>query len=779
MLAVACKRNEVVDPNVGKSDVTINLGVNVEGGVALGAPAKNVGVVETPTDFGADTMAMYGVNEDNGTQYWERAKRTIDTTGATVAADGKILFSASKKYYPASGYLSVYALYPSGNDCVTIVDNDPVGKTPSATFKIDTDPTKHYDIMTGKAEKLTVAQSQRATVTFDHAMAMLKIKVYRENADLPAKITAITVHGASTATMADIRTPDFTDLDNFVNYKVYDNAAGLNITALTAANAHTVGSPLIVFPGASSVDTVTLTIDGQNYTTPIPDTWVLQQGNVNTLTLRIRKFEVRFESMWTVGKWGEGEDVDSGLENNGKVIRVSAPMLSASGSAYTGIMPTLADIEVDGNYLHKAIEIESTSGGVFATKTFNSGSLNNEPMYMTAIKLYRPDGTILFEGKMKTGTVAGQKIIIDTISNGMLKVGSTSGSPFALNLDFGGFGLGTAAVPYQVVTAGQLQNVAKFTGRAATTAFDGTSTNGAVFLQDADIDLTGVNWTPIGVEGASNSFYGHYNGNGYMIRNLKITSAQAGVGLFGSISAPTRTAVTVIENITIANGSITSNSSRGTGSIVGIATGRVEIRNCYNGASISATRFAAGGVVGMISNSTISGCVNVGSITSLDVIGGIVGQITTASGTVQDSYNIATMNSIATVNTKSNAGIVGYCVYNAIIKNSYNRGTIVKAPANALYTGGVLGRVTTTGAMKTEFGNNYFLAGTCAVGVGLNPNSVAALIDPYTEKSETDLKGMAGVLGMAWKSDGAPLINEGYPILQWQTEQWYNRLTQK
>ena len=107
-----------------------------------------------------------------------------------------------------------------------------------------------------------------------------------------------------------------------------------------------------------------------------------------------------------------------------------------------------------------------------------------------------------------------------------------------------------------------------------------TYTNMTVVLA-ADIDLENKLWTPIGQTG-NTTFAGNFDGQGYTIKNLNVdSSAQTGAhyssGLFGWIEIHS-SVYTVIENLNIETATIVGNHNCGT--IVGYATGSVEIKNC-------------------------------------------------------------------------------------------------------------------------------------------------------------------------------------------------------
>mgnify|MGYP005774674709 FL=1 len=125
-----------------------------------------------------------------------------------------------------------------------------------------------------------------------------------------------------------------------------------------------------------------------------------------------------------------------------------------------------------------------------------------------------------------------------------------------------------------------------------------------------DIDLTGVEWMPIGNEDIP--FYGTFDGAGHTISGLHIDK-QEGVccGLFGAC-------VGTIENLTV-TGSITcveGDDHSAVGGIAGLVVGG-HIENCKTDIIIDSNRLSlgmyAGGVVGNVQgHSTVSDCLNRG-----------------------------------------------------------------------------------------------------------------------------------------------------------------------
>lgn len=120
-----------------------------------------------------------------------------------------------------------------------------------------------------------------------------------------------------------------------------------------------------------------------------------------------------------------------------------------------------------------------------------------------------------------------------------------------------------------------------------------------------DIDLTGVEWTPIGNEDIP--FYGTFDGAGHTISGLHIDKNEGGCcDLFGVCAG-------TIENLTV-TGSITcvaADVHSAVGGIAGLVVGG-HISNCAVDIVIDSNHLSlgmyAGGVVGKITEGTIRGC---------------------------------------------------------------------------------------------------------------------------------------------------------------------------
>ncbi len=234
-------------------------------------------------------------------------------------------------------------------------------------------------------------------------------------------------------------------------------------------------------------------------------------------------------------------------------------------------------------------------------------------------------------------------------------------------------GSGTQTSPYLISTPGELAGLAYGVNKNSLTY------EGVYFKQTANIKLDGLGWTPIGGQNtALTSFYGIYDGNGYVIKGLNISNAEKdNQGLFGHTISAT------IKNITLEDSTIIALGQNIAG-IVGSATNS-NIINCTNYAYISGTKDDTGGVCGETigSEGLIKNCVNYGDISSTGAAGGITGYLVDQCVTGCFNYGI--------IEGMYAGGIAGYTANaNAKIEKSINKGKII-ASSDAKGIGGIAG----------------------------------------------------------------------------------------
>ena len=196
-----------------------------------------------------------------------------------------------------------------------------------------------------------------------------------------------------------------------------------------------------------------------------------------------------------------------------------------------------------------------------------------------------------------------------------------------------------------IYTAADLANLASAVN-------SGVNMSGKTFLLMNDIDLSGLNWVPIGYyidwnNSNNKPFSGVFDGQGHSIIGLTISGGQNDAGLFGY------THLATIRNVVIRNPQIEGRSEvgalvgrqgysstgiekcaviggriQGAGSVGGLVGYMEEspLQNCYTTCEVIATDSYAGGIVGRhLVGASIRSCYATGNISGR-YSGGIVGQ---------------------------------------------------------------------------------------------------------------------------------------------------------
>lgn len=175
--------------------------------------------------------------------------------------------------------------------------------------------------------------------------------------------------------------------------------------------------------------------------------------------------------------------------------------------------------------------------------------------------------------------------------------------------------------------------------------------NKSVILEK-DIDLTGVEWTPVGSD-MNTGYTGDFNGNGKFIYNLVVKSDASNVGFFGGLAAGG-----TVHDMKFANAQVTANSGGAyAGVIAGSSMGKIESCNVR---SSTISGIYAGAIVG--NNSVqVNGCNALDVTIHADKQGGQAGGIAGVShGKIE--YCTVSGKSLITANASNSraGGIVGY-----------------------------------------------------------------------------------------------------------------------
>ena len=299
-------------------------------------------------------------------------------------------------------------------------------------------------------------------------------------------------------------------------------------------------------------------------------------------------------------------------------------------------------------------------------------------------------------------------------------------------------GSGTSETPYLIKSATDLAGLAANVNA-------GTNYQGKYFKLEANIDLMGHEWTPIG--NRSKYFYGTFDGDGKVITNLTISNAIDCAGLFGFADG-------TIQNIVLRNASVTSSSTAAL--LVGYAVGgaiksckvdgmvrsdgyiaagivgsgdSVEISDCDITVDCQGPT-AAGGVYGQMSGQdplTIKSCTVRGRILGGMSIGGIAGELQGSDVTISGCKSYATLSLFDKGYAPAAGGIAGSAYYGCKFEDCEVYGDIDIESENdseysPLYVGGTIGlaRNATISNLKFE--------GTMTVKSKKEGNTVGAII---------------------------------------------------
>ena len=270
----------------------------------------------------------------------------------------------------------------------------------------------------------------------------------------------------------------------------------------------------------------------------------------------------------------------------------------------------------------------------------------------------------------------------------------------------------------------------------------------AVVSLDADLDLTGIAWKPIGSVFAADGtllhyFSGKFYGNGHTISNLDFSenygkTEYPSFGFFSEVYGAEISGLTIQGKLNVSNsgwvyfGTVagvaadskisdcvsdvsftdTDKYINGTVALCGYAINST-IEYCQNKGDFSITKdvssFQMGGIVGFAENSTVQYCANTGDMTSwAPCTGGIVGQLYQASKII-NCYSTGKMVPLGK-GTTDFGGIAGTVGAGTEIRHCYFAGEMDLSQYTAATPykrlGGIAGGVSSD---TPAFENNYFV----------------------------------------------------------------------
>ncbi len=250
-------------------------------------------------------------------------------------------------------------------------------------------------------------------------------------------------------------------------------------------------------------------------------------------------------------------------------------------------------------------------------------------------------------------------------------------------------GRGFLEDPYLIETVGHLLYLAETVND--TTTDSPTDYSFLFFRLENDIDLEGVEWSPIGGGNGDSVFNGILDGNGREISNLNINDASLDyVGLFGRLGNRSS-----VQNLVLKNCDIKGRDH--VGGVVGYSKGEQISNVCVNG--LITGRDYVGGIIGkhdVFSENPMENLCFDGKVNGNNQVGGISGNILLAS--VQSSWSKGEVNGNDNV-----GGLVGE-VNLLTLTSSFSTSSITGNNA----VGGLLGKTQSVSSYSADVEGCYF-----------------------------------------------------------------------
>ena len=267
---------------------------------------------------------------------------------------------------------------------------------------------------------------------------------------------------------------------------------------------------------------------------------------------------------------------------------------------------------------------------------------------------------------------------------------------------------------YEVYNPEGLKNIAELVNSGAT---------GINITLDTDLDLTDMEWTPIGAD-YNNAYTGIFDGNGKTITGLTFNQSETNnVGLIGSLG----------EN----------------GIVRDVKLDKVTIKANNN----------VGGIVGGNRGGSIIGCSVSGDISGARQVGGVVGYFGVGYNVVTACYHEGSVSGSVSV-----GGVAGDSAYGSLTA-CYHAGNV----SGSQYVGGVAGYNSTTGTVTACYWSGYDGTG---IGTG---TAQATKVDDTTVTWQNAVDGMNSAIE-TWNTANPDktcdwqyeLGDEGLPVLTQQ-----------
>ncbi|MCL2037155.1 MAG: hypothetical protein FWG83_07235 [Oscillospiraceae bacterium] len=285
----------------------------------------------------------------------------------------------------------------------------------------------------------------------------------------------------------------------------------------------------------------------------------------------------------------------------------------------------------------------------------------------------------------------------------------------------------------------------------------------------ANLDLTGINWEPIGT--SDNPFMGTFDGQGHVIRNLEVVGDVRHAGLFGDISF-TGNSSCAFKNLALEDVYINVSSSHFNGITAGGLVGYnwqsdVTVSNVYVTGEVNATgeSAVAGGIIGGVfvnynGSHDFIDCANYADVTATATNGAVRagGLISIARSTtsnrenkLQNNHNYGKITANATGHSAA-GGLAALVIESNIVSGNSNSGEITATSSGAnvdVVAGGIF-------ASRLDENRNFGMT----VSHNSNTGNVTALFTANST-SGTNFTIAGGIAGVSRRIAMSDCYNTG------------------
>ena len=268
---------------------------------------------------------------------------------------------------------------------------------------------------------------------------------------------------------------------------------------------------------------------------------------------------------------------------------------------------------------------------------------------------------------------------------------------------------------YTVTSAEGLKNIAKLVNEEWKLGINITLT--------ADIDLKGIDWTPIGID-YNHQYTGTFDGGDHTITGLTVTGSDQYAGLFGYIGSGGKVMNVKLEGVQIES----DNGMSDVGGVAGYSRGTLE--NCSVSGSVSGSgeNGFAGGVVGYQDGGFLTGCSSSATVNAGCIAGGVAGSTYSATLTACYATDDVTLESSST-GTYYAGGVVGDNSNRSTVIACYAWGSVSGSGSGTIYVGGVTGN-NTEGTLTACYHANETVSGPAGTTGGVTGRNYKFFNDP-------------------------------------------------